>query len=196
MTALLARHRKRALSADEVLVRLRTSPLTLAPGSCDAILFHVSVPLPQLCVVGAELEHCREQLAELLAHAGRQAEIVASHKSVGAIITATLISEAPQALAECDLQALRRLAGTAPVTKSSGKSLNVSMRRGCNTRVRTAVRHWAWSAMRSDPYGRTLYDAMRARGLRHERALRELADRLLACLISTLRHDELYDPEY
>ena len=70
------------------------------------------------------------------------------------------------------------------------------MRRGRNKRLRTAVRHWARSAMRADPYGRSLYDAMRARGLGHERALRGLADRLLACLISTLRHDQLYDPEY
>lgn len=43
---------------------------------------------------------------------------------------------------------------------------------------------------------RALYDAMRARGLADERALRGLAYRLLACLISTLRHDQLYDPEY
>jgi hypothetical protein len=121
VTALLARHRKRALSADQVLARLRTTPLTLAPGSRDAIVFHVSVLLPQLCVVAAELARCREQLAALLAQAGRTAEIVGSHKGAGAIVTATLLSEAPQALAEHDLQALRRLAGTAPVTRSSGK---------------------------------------------------------------------------
>ena len=45
------------------------------------------------------------------------------------------------------------------------------------------------------PYGRSLYRSMRARGLRHERALRGLTDRLLACLIATLRNDELYDSQ-
>ena len=34
---------------------------------------------------------------------------------------------------------------------------------------------------------------MRARGHRHERAFRGLADRLLACLVAALRNGELYD---
>ncbi len=113
------------------------------------------------------------------------AEIVDSHRG----------AEAPQALAERDLQMLRGLAGTAPVTRRSGKSHRVVMRRGCDTRLRDAVRHWARVNMASDPYGRALYLAMRARGHRHERALRGLADRLLACLVVTLRNDELYDPQ-
>jgi hypothetical protein len=34
---------------------------------------------------------------------------------------------------------------------------------------------------------------MRERGLHHERALRGVGDRLLACLIASLRDDTLYD---
>ena len=64
---------------------------------------------------------------------------------------------------------------------------------GCNTRLRNAVRHWARPNMASDPYGRSLYLSMLARGHRHRRALRGFADRLLACLIATLRNDELND---
>ena len=90
---------------------------------------------------------------------------------------------------------LRVLAGTAPITRRSGKSHRVVMRRGCNAHLRDAVRHWARANMASDPYGRAFYLAMRARGHRHERALRGLADRLLACLVVTLRNDELYDPQ-
>ena len=118
-----------------------------------------------------------------------------SHRGADVIVTAKLLAEAPQALAEHDLQMLRILAGTAPVTRQSGKSHRVVMRRACNTRLRDAVRHWARSNMASDPYGRSLYLSMRARGHRHERALRGLADRLLACLVATLRNDELYDPQ-
>ena len=69
------------------------------------------------------------------------------------------------------------------------------MRRGCNAHLRDAVGHWARANMASDPYGRAFYLALRARGHRHERALRGLADRLLACLVATLRNDELYDPQ-
>lgn len=194
VSALLARHRKRAVTPDELVAVLRGAPLTLAPGSLDAVLFHVTVLLPQLRAVHGEHQRCRHRLAELLRQAGRVAEIVDSHRGADVIVTAKLLAEAPQALAEYDLQTLRALAGTAPVTRRSGKSHRVSMRRGCNSRLRDAVRHWARANMASDPYGRALYLSMRARGLRHERALRGLADRLLACLIATLRDDELYDP--
>lgn len=194
ITTLLARHRKRALSADQVITLLRTPPLTLAPGSQAAARFHVARLLPQLRVVHAERQRCEQRRSELMGEAGRTAEIVSSHQGAGPIVTATLLAEAPQALAECDLESLRTLAGTAPVTRSSGKSHRVLMRRGCSSRLRDAVRHWARSNARVDPYGRALYRAMRARGLRHERALRGLADRLLACLIATLRDDVLYDP--
>jgi transposase len=194
VTTLLARHRKRTLAADDVITVLRTPPLTLAPGSQDAALFHVALLLPQLRVTHAERQRCEQRLAELIERAGRTAEIVNSHQGVGPIVTARLLAEAPQALAEGDLEHLRTLAGTAPVTRRSGKSHSVSMRRGCSSRLRDAVRHWARSNARTDPYGRALYWAMRARGLSHERALRGLADRLLTCLIATLRDDVLYDP--
>ena len=193
--ALLARHRKRAVSADEVIDVLRSDPLTLAPGSLEAVLFHVSVLLPQLQAAHAEQRRCRRRLAELCGEAGRMAEIVDSHRGADVIVTAKLLAEAPQALAERDLQMLRGLAGTAPVTRRSGKSHRVMMRRGCNAHLRDAVRHWARANMASDPYGRAFYLALRARGHRHERALRGLADRLLACLVVTLRNDELYDPQ-
>ena len=195
VSALLARHRKRAVTADAVLAVLRREPLTLAPGSLEAVRFHVSVLLPQLQAAHAEQRRCRRRLSELCRQAGRTAAIVDSHRGADVIVTAKLLAEAPQALAEQDLQMLRVLAETAPVTRRSGKSHRVVMRRGCNTRLRDAVRHWARANMASDPYGRSLYLSMRARGHRHERALRGLADRLLACLIATLRNDELYDPQ-
>jgi hypothetical protein len=137
--ALLARHRKRAVTAEMVLTALRSEPLTLAPGSLEAVLFHVASLLPQLRATQAEHQRCRRRLTELCRRAGRRAEIVDSHRGADVIVTAKLLAEAPQALAACDLQLLRVLAGTAPVTRRSGKSHRVLMRRGCNTRLRDAV---------------------------------------------------------
>ncbi len=86
-----------------------------------------------------------------MGQAGRTAEIVDSHRGAGLIVTAKLIAEASQALAERDLESLRALAGTAPVTRRSGKSHRVSMRRGCSSRLRNAVRHWSRAHARTDP---------------------------------------------
>jgi len=189
---LLERHHKRAVSADDLLAALRT-PLLLGP-SATAARFRIGTLLPLLRVIATGRQAARRRLRQLLRAAGRTAQIIDSHKGVDLIITATLLAEAPHAIATADLAALRTLAGTAPVTRRSGKSCFVVMRRSCNPRLRNAVRNWAFSAMTWNPHGSHLYHAARARGLPHERALRCGADRLLASLVATLRDDSLYDP--
>jgi len=192
--ALLARYRRRALSVSDVIAAARIRPLTVAAGTLEATLWHISVLIPQLRLSHAQVVACEERLAELTAAQGRTAEILDSHPGIGVVIAATFIAEANQAVAEADLRRLRVLAGTAPVTKRSGRSLTVSMRQACNSRLRHMVRQWAFAAVRCDPYSRSLYLRMKARGHEHERALRGVADRLLSCLVATLRDDSLYDP--
>ncbi len=135
----------------------------------------------------------RRELAKLVPQNGRPAMIIDSFKGIDLIITATLLAEAPAAIARADLQALRTFAGTAPVTRRSGKSHTVVMRRSCNPRLRNAVRNWARTAVRWDRHASDLYRA--ARGLDHERFLRGVADRLLACLVARLHNDAIYDPD-
>ena len=136
-----------------------------------------------------EAQHraCRQRLAALVREAGPTAAILQSHTGIDVLVAAALLGEAPRALARPDLPTLRMLAGTAPVTRRSGKSWRVGMRRRCNHRLRTAVRHWARANFICDPYGRAFSDRLRARGHSHERALRGLADRLLSCLVGSVR---------
>ena len=86
------------------------------------------------------------------------------------------------------------MSGIAPVTKRSGKSHLVVMRYACNQRLRNALYHWARAASQTDPLSRATYRAMRQRGHSHPRALRSLADRLLAVACAMLRNATLYDP--
>jgi transposase len=58
---------------------------------------------------------------------------------VGRVVAATVLAEAAEALAERDYQTLRAHGGIAPVTRKSGKKLSVSMRYGCNPRLRNAL---------------------------------------------------------
>src|SRR4051812_2510009 len=69
--------------------------------------------------------------------------ILRSLPGVGRIVLATLLAEAFEALQRRDYQALRCLAGVAPVTKRSGKSRIVLMRQAAHVRLRNAVYHWA-----------------------------------------------------
>ena len=78
--------------------------------------------------------------------------------------------------------------------RRSGKRCIVAMRHACQMRLRTAVYHWARVAVQHDARSRQRYGALRQRGHSHGRALRGVADRLLAVACSMLRTGTLYDP--
>jgi len=120
-------------------------------------------------------------------------QVLLSLPGVGRIIAATLLGEAPQLLAERDYHGLRAHAGVAPVTRQSGKRISVLMRYGCNVRLRNALYHWSRVSMQHDPRSREHYHRLRAKGHSHGRALRGLADRLLALLCAMLKSHKTYD---
>ena len=91
--------------------------------------------------------------------------------------------------------ALQCYAGTAPVTRRSGKSeLVVACRLACNRYLRDAMLRWAFCSLERSAWARAFYDAQRARGKRHYQALRALANRWLEilwhCLHKGVRYDE------
>ena len=126
----------------------------------------------------------------------RDVTILRSLPGVGRIVLATLLAEASEPLRRRDYHALRPLSGVAPVTKRSGKRSIVIVRRACHMRLRGAVYHWARVAIQHDPLSRHRYAELRKRGHSHGRALRSVADRLLAVACAMLTRRTLFDPEY
>jgi transposase len=115
---------------------------------------------------------------------------------VGRIVLATLLGEASEPLRRRDYQALRTLSGVAPVTKRSGKQKIVLRRQACHRRLRDAVYHWARVAIQHDELSRRRYAELRKRGHSHGRALRSVADRLLAVACAMLDNQTPFDPAY
>jgi transposase len=204
---LLRAHRIRRLSEEDVMAALRTAPLRLIPGAAEAAADHVETLLPLLKVTYSQKSKLGRRMQSLLDELTaepepgegqkkehRDAQILLSLPGVGRIVGATMLGEASQPLADRDYRVLRAQAGIAPVTRQSGKSVSVSMRRACNQRLRNAVHHWALNALKQDPRSKAHYAALRARGKTHGRALRGIADRLLALLISMLRSGTDYAP--
>lgn len=204
LRALLARQRIRRLTAAAVHAALQAPPLPVAAGTVEAAGEHVGLLLPRLQLVHAQRTQCERRLEQLLEKlatpAGgadraehRDVTILRSLPGVGRVVAATMLAEASRPLAARDYQTLRAHTGAAPVTRQSGKTRLVSMRRSCNGRLRNAVFHWASNAIRLDPPSRAQYDRLRQRH-GHARALRGVADRLLDVLITMLRTRTLYDP--
>ena len=111
------------------------------------------------------------------------------------MVAATMLTEAPGPLAARDYPTLRAHAGTAPITKRSGKRVHlVHLRYACKPPLRQALYHWARTSIQQDAAARAYYDALRHRGHGHARALRSVADRWLRILVAMLRSQTAYDP--
>lgn len=203
---LLLKRRVRSKKAAEILTKLREKPLTVAPGSTEAAVAHIESILPRLRLVNQLLKTAEAKLDELIAllqsekkNEQSDVTILLSWPGIGRIVIATMLAEASQPLAARDYQALRSLCGVAPVTKASGKRskahATVVMRRACSVRLRDAVYYWAQNAIQYDPKSRALYAALRKRAKSHGRALRSVADRLLAVACTMLRSGSIYDPD-
>ena len=122
--------------------------------------------------------------------------ILDSLPGVGRTVLVTMLAEAPHALQRRDYHALRNLCGSAPVTRRSGKSCLVTRRRACNRRLSNATFYWAQTATQCDPTSKAKYEALRARGHSHARALRSVVDRLLYVACAMLEKGTLFDPSF
>lgn len=194
---ILRKHRIRRFDPVQVAEVLCAPALPVAAGVTKAASTHVRLLLPRLELVHSQLHECDRGIDELLESEEaehRGAGILLSLPGIGRSVAATMLAEASQPLEDRDYDTLRSLSGIAPVTKRSGKGHRVLMRRACNHRLRNATYHMARTHIQNDAKNRSLYDAMRARGHGHARALRGIADRLLRILVAMLRTRTLYDP--
>lgn len=209
IAAALRAHRIRRVSADAVLDTIRAPRLRVAPGVTEAVATRIAVLVPQLQLVHEQrltaerrIDRLLEQLAtveevEAEPPEHRDVEILQSLPGVGRMVTATMLTEATGPLADRDYATLRAHTGVAPVTKRSGKrAVFVHMRYACKGRLRQALYHWSRTSIQRDVAARAYYDALRARGHHHARALRSVADRWLRILVAMLRRGTLYDPSH
>jgi len=207
---ILQARRIRRLTATEILEVLKRPALVVGPGTEPAAVAHISGIAERVRLVNRQLKEVHRRLDVLVASfeaegdaletaSGQPVEqhdaaILRSLPGVGRIVLATLLAEGNQALQARDYHALRTLCGVAPVTKRSGKSRRVEMRQACSHRLREAVYHWARVAAQRDPATRARYAALRRRGHTHGRALRGVADRLLAVACAMLKTRTVYAP--
>jgi len=209
---ILKSYRIRRFDAAHVISELRKPALSVAQGTTEAATAHIRVVVEQLRLVNRQLAAAGQQLdrlcKELAGPIGgedgenvpgqrqehRDVTILDSLPGVGRTVLVTMLAEASDALQRRDYHALRNLCGSAPVTRRSGKSRIVMRRRACNRRLSNAAFHWGRTAIQRDPASRAKYDALRARGHGHARALRSIIDRLLYVACAMLEKRTLFDP--
>ena len=187
------RQRNLRSTAEAISAALRTEQLTALPLVAAAFGATVSAHV----AVTTELVRQTATLEEQLTASFEQhpsAEILRSLPGLGVVLGARVLAEFgddPHRYA--DAKARKNYAGTAPITRASGKSRVVLARYARNRRLADALYQWAFSALTRSPGARSLYDQQRARGASHHAALRALANRLVGILHGCLRHGTRYE---
>jgi transposase len=137
----------------------------------------------QLRVLEKQLQQYRQAIDSLFARHPDH-DIFGSLPGAGSKLAPRLLAEMGQDRQRFqDHDALRCYAGTAPVSRQSGKGRpKVSMRRGCNKLLRTAVHLWANLSRDACAWAQAYYQAKREQGMTHACALRCLGHRWLKIL--------------
>ncbi|MBV8995626.1 MAG: IS110 family transposase [Pseudonocardiales bacterium] len=126
-----------------------------------------------------------ELAAATVAHFDKHpdAEIITSLPGLGSLTGARVLAEIGDDRSRfADARSLKAYAGSAPVTRASGKSLTVTHRRVKNQRLAAVGYVWAFASLTASPGARAHYDRRRNAGDRHTAAQRNLFNRMLGCL--------------
>ena len=122
------------------------------------------------------------------------AGIITSFAGLGRLTGARVLAETGDDRTRfTEARTLKAYAGSAPITRASGKSRAVLHRRVKNQRLATVGYLWAFCALTASPGARAHYDRRRAAGDGHAAALRNLTNRLLGCLHHCLQTGKQYD---
>ena len=201
IAGILKRHRKRKLTAAAVLSVIRHNRLVPAPGVAEAATGEVRRLVEKLRLIERQRREIvteREQVLETMKGSPEKpsdVDIVRSLPGFGPKTTAVFVGAALSLIKrDGGIAIVRAIAGVAPVTRQSGKTRIVQMRRACDPRLREALFHAAMAAVRHDTRFHDHYARLRAASHNHARALRTIGDRLLGVLDAMLRNRTTYRP--
>jgi transposase len=188
-----ARRHHVADKAAQVRDALRTEHLGQAEVVTTASAATVRSTVAILQTLNAEIKTLEGQVE---AHFGQHpdSEIYLSQPGMGPITGARVLAEFGDAQGRyADAKSRKNYAGTAPITRQSGKSKTVHARFIHNDRLVDALHMHAGAAILHDDGARAYYDELRAREISHNAALRQLGNRLVGLLHGCLKTRTTYN---
>ncbi len=189
ITAALKRARRRGVPARAAAIKaaLRADHLGQPAVVAGAYAATVRAATAVITVLNEQIKTLERQVE---AYFGQHpdTEIITSQPGLGPILGARVLAEFgddPHRYA--DAKSRKNYAGTSPITRASGKKKAVMARYIHNDRLIDALSRQAYTALTTSPGARAYYDQLRARGLSHHAALRQLANRLVGILHGCLK---------
>ena len=192
------RHQLRTLAADSdevaaIQAALRSEHLSQAEivagayaASARATIAVLRTLNEQIKLLEGEVESCFGRHPD--------AEVYLSQPGMGVITGARVLAEFGDAENRyVDAKSRKNYAGTAPVTRQSGKTKTVHARFVHNDRLIDALHNQAHAAMLHDAGARAYYQELRGWEMNHNAALRQLGNRLVGILHASLKTKTLYN---
>ena len=122
------------------------------------------------------------------------AKIITSFPGLGNLAGARVLAEIGDDRTRfAEARGLKAFAGSAPITRASGKKTVVTHRHIKNRRLAAVGSIWALTALRASPGARRHFDARRAAGDWNRQAQRHLFNKFLGQLHHCLHTGQLYD---
>lgn len=195
MAAFCARHGYSGRTRPEVLVeRLRANLLSASEGTTAGKAFTATLFIDQLEMLNKQIRTITKRIRERLAD-HPDASIFLSFPGMGEVTAAIMLAEMGEDRARFPTaDVLLAETGTAPVTRSSGRSRTVRFRYAANKRMRHAIDWWAFVAVRENDWAHQAYQHARDRGQLHNRALRGVGARWTRILWRCWTDHTTYDP--
>ena len=195
IAAALKRARRRDVEgkAERIQAALRSAQLAQPAELTGAYAATVGAQVALIAALNTQIVALGKQVQ---AHFGRHpdAEIYRSQPGLGELLGARVLGEFGDEPDRYDgARARKNYAGSAPITRASGKKQVVLARHVRNRRLADALHQQAFSALKASPGARAYYDRLRARGTGHHAALRQLSNRLVGILHGCLKTRTLYD---
>lgn len=178
-----------------LVARLRTNLLSASAGTTAGKAFSARLFIDQLELLNKQVRAITKRIRERLAQ-HPDAGIFLSFPGMGEITAATMLAEMGEERARFPtVDVLLAETGTAPVTRSSGRSRTVRFRYAANKRMRPAIDWWAFVSVRENDWAHQAYEQARARGQLHNRALRGIGARWTRILWRCWQDGTTYDPD-
>jgi transposase len=195
ISAALRKARRRDIPAKSAAIQqaLRTEHLGQADVVATAYAATVRATLAVLQTLNTEI---RTLDGEVEAHFGQHpdAEVYLSQPGIGVILGARVLAEFGDAAGRyADAKSRKNYAGTAPITRQSGKTKTVHARFVHNDRLVDALHMQASAAILHDDGVRAYYDELRGREIGHNAALRQIGNRLVGILHGCLKTTNNYN---
>lgn len=147
----------------------------------------------QLLTLERQLDKYRQRIQKLF-NDHPDHDLFGSLPGAGPKLAPRLLAEiGPDRTTFATPEGLQCYAGTAPVTKASGRQRSVCLRRACNKTLRATVHLWADLSRSSCVWAQTYYQKKKQEGKGHAQALRCLGQRWLKIFWKMWQEGKPYD---